>query len=87
MGCWIALIVVDGRLWYCGKMCSHGNSAVLPRDGVEAEAVPFLWSLTTSFSSSTKSSLCLNHIGLDKRFFSTRQNLVSLSCKNAAETP
>lgn len=24
-GCWIAFIMVDGRLWYCGKMCSHGN--------------------------------------------------------------
>lgn len=24
-GCWIAVIMVDGRLRYCGKMCSHGN--------------------------------------------------------------
>lgn len=24
-GCWIVFIAVDGRLWYCGKMCSHGN--------------------------------------------------------------
>lgn len=73
----------------CGTvvLCSHGNWAVLPRDGVEAEVVPFLWSLSTSFSSSIKSSLCLNHLDLDERFFSTRQNLVSLSCKDAAGNP
>lgn len=50
---------------------------------MEAEAVPFLWPLTTTFSSNIKGSLYLNHIDLDERFFSTRQNLASLSCKDA----
>lgn len=68
-------------------LCSYGNWSVLPRDGVEAEVVPFLRSFATSFSSSIKSSLYLNHLDLDERFFSMRQSLVSLSCKDAAGNP
>lgn len=43
--------------------------AVLPRAGVEAEGVPFLWSLTTTFSSNIRCSLCLNHIDLHAGIF------------------
>lgn len=68
-------------------LCSHGNWAVLPRDGVEDEVVPFLRPLTASFSSSIKSSLYLNHLDLDERFFRMRQTWFLLAVKMLQETP